>query len=153
MTEMHIETIPYGSRELTLRIPRENYIGTLFPTYHPGVQDEAGEILRALKNPIGTQTLNQIVAKKEGKKTVVVVNDPTRPTATHKLLPPLMKELESYGIADSDILILIATGTHRAVRPDEFEKLLGKGIADRFHIVNHDCRAPDLVPVAHEGLA
>ncbi len=140
MTEMHIETIPYGKGELTLRIPRENYIGTLVPTYHPGVKDETGEILRALKNPIGTQTLNEIVAKKEGKKTVVVVNDPTRPTATHKLLPPLMKELENCGIADSDILILIATGTHRAVRPDEFEKLLGKGIADRYRIVNHDCR-------------
>jgi len=139
MTDMHIETIPYGKGELTLRIPKENYIGTLFPTYQPGVDDETAEILRALENPIGTATLREIVAAKKGKKTVVVVNDPTRPTATPKLLPPLMSELEACGISDNDILILIATGTHRAVRPDEFEKLLGKGIAERYRVVNHDC--------------
>lgn len=140
MTEMHIETIPYGKGERTLRIPKENYIGTLFPTYRPGVEDETGEIFRAMRNPIGTPALREIVAKKKGKKTVVVVNDSTRPTATHKLLPPLMSELEACGISDRDILILIATGTHRAVRPDEFEKLLGKGIAERYRVVNHDCK-------------
>jgi lactate racemase len=139
MTEMHIETIPYGKGELTLRIPRENYIGTLFPSYHPGVENEAAEILRAMRNPIGTPTLREIVAEKKGKKTVIVVNDPTRPTATYKLLPPLMSELEACGISDRDIILLIATGTHRAVRPDEFEKLLGKGVAERYRIVNHDC--------------
>ncbi|RJQ48651.1 MAG: nickel-dependent lactate racemase [Desulfobacteraceae bacterium] len=139
MNGMHVETIPYGKSELTLRIPRENYAGTLFPNYHPGIEDEAGEILRALNHPIGTPTIREIVAKKKGRKTVVVVNDPTRPTATHKLLPPLMNELEACGISDDDILILIATGTHRAVRPEELEKLLGEGIADRYRVVNHDC--------------
>ena len=140
MTEMHIETIPYGKGELTLRIPEKNYIGTLAPTYHPGVEDESAEVLRALKAPIGSRTLQEIVEKKKGKKTVVVVNDGTRPTATHKMLPPLMKALEDCGIRDSDILFLIATGTHRAVRPDEFDNLLGKGIAERYRIISHDCQ-------------
>jgi len=139
MTDMHVETIPYGRGEVTLRIPRKNYVRTLFPTYRSGVEDETGEILRALSHPLGTPALREIAANKKGKKTVVVVNDATRPTATHKLLPPLMKELEACGIPDQDILILIATGTHRAVRPDEFDRLLGDGMAGRYRIVNHDC--------------
>lgn len=139
MTEMHIENIPYGKGELTLRIPGENYIGTISPAYHPGARDETGEVIRALRNPIGTPTLKEIVATKRGKRTVIVVNDPTRPTATQKLLPPLLSELKACGVLDRDVLILIATGTHRAVRPDEFEKLLGEGIAEHYRIVNHDC--------------
>ena len=44
MIDMHVETIPYGRGEVTLRIPRRNYVGTLFPTYRSGVEDETGEI-------------------------------------------------------------------------------------------------------------
>jgi lactate racemase len=139
MTEIHIEKIPYGKTELTLRIPEKNYVGTLTPTYHAGVDDEPAEVMRALKTPIGSETLGEIVKKAKGKKTVVVVNDGTRPTATHKMLLPLMSELEACGIPDRDITLLVATGTHRAVQPDEFEKLLGKRIAERYRIVNHDC--------------
>ena len=144
-TDFHIEQIPYGKTELTLRIPKANYLGTLFPTYHPGVQDEKEEIIRALNHPIGTQTLKEIVRNKKGSKTVVVVNDGSRPTVTFKMLPPLMEELTRCGIEDSDITILIATGTHRDVRPDEFDSLFGKEMAERYRIINHNCQDPDIM--------
>jgi nickel-dependent lactate racemase len=110
------------------------------PTYQPGSKDETGEIMHALKHPIGTPTLAEIVRQKKGRKTVVVVNDGSRPTVTYKLLPPLMQELEAVGIPDEDVLILIATGTHRDVRADEFESLLGKEIAERYRVRNHHCQ-------------
>ncbi len=138
--DYHVEAVPYGTGEISLRIPKENYMGTIAPTYHPGLEDETAEIVRALKNPIGTPTLGEIAAQKKSKKTVVVVNDGTRPTVTHKLLPPLMRELETIGIAAADILILIATGTHRDVRADEFESLLGKKISAKYRVCNHHCR-------------
>ena len=141
MTKDHnVEAIPYGTGEISLRIPKENYMGTIAPTYHPGLEDETAGIVRALKNPIGAPTLGEIAARKKSKKTVVVVNDGTRPTVTHKLLPPLMRELETIGIPTADILILIATGTHRDVRADEFESLLGKKIAEKYRICNHHCQ-------------
>lgn len=138
--DYHMETIPYGSGEISLRIPKKNYLGTLVPTYQPGSKDETGEIIRALKHPIGTPTLAEMVRQKRGRKTVVVVNDGSRPTVTDKLLPPLMQELETIGISDEDVLILIATGTHRDVRADEFESLLGKEIAERYCVLNHHCQ-------------
>ena len=139
----HIETIPYGKGDLTLKVPEKNYIGTLVPTYQPGVDDETAEIIRALKHPIGTPSLSDIIAAKENKRTVVVVNDGTRPTATHKLLPPLMEDLERSGIRDDDITLLVATGTHRDVRNDEFELLYGKDISNRYRIINHHCEDLD----------
>lgn len=138
--DFHIESIPYGTGELSLRIPAKNYRGTCVPKYQPGVEDEGGEVRRALAHPIGTPTLKEIAEKKKGKKTVVVVNDGSRPTATYKLLPPLMEELETIGIPDDDIVILIATGTHRDVREDEFAGLLGGEIAGRYRVVNHHCQ-------------
>lgn len=141
--DFHVEQIPYGTTELTLRIPKANYLGTLFPTYHPGVQDETDEVNRALNHPIGTPTLKEIVKEKKRKKTVVVVNDGSRPTVTYKMLPPLMEELNRCGITDKDITLLIANGTHREVHPDEFDALYGKGIAERYRIINHNCQDPD----------
>jgi nickel-dependent lactate racemase len=138
--DFHIESIPYGRGEMTLCIPIKNYRGTRVPNYPSGKADETGEIQRALTHPIGTPTLKEIARKKKTKKTVVVVNDGSRPTVTDKLLPPLMKELADIGISDDDILILIATGTHRDVREDELEGLLGREIAGRYRVINHHCQ-------------
>lgn len=136
--EDRIESLPYGTGEISVRIPGRNYLETIIPRFQPGVEDERVEILSALHHPIGTPPLREMARK--GMKTVIVVNDVTRPTPTYKLLPSLLEELEACGIPDGDILILVATGTHRDTRPDELERLLGKEILSRFRVINHHCQ-------------
>jgi nickel-dependent lactate racemase len=136
--EDRVESLPYGTGEISARIPVRNYLGTISPRFHPGAEDERGEILSALQHPIGTPPLREMARK--GMKAVIVVNDVTRPTPTYKLLPPLLQELEACGIPDRDIFMLVATGTHRDTRPDELEGLLGKEILSRFRIINHHCQ-------------
>ncbi len=133
-----IESLPYGTGELSVRIPAKNYSKTIIPGYRPGVQDERREILSALQHPIGTPPLREI--GKKGMETVIVVNDVTRPTPTYKLLPPLLEELEACGILDQDIFMLVATGTHRDNWADELEHLVGKEILSRFRVINHHCQ-------------
>ena len=133
-----METLPYGTGKITARIPGGNYLETITPRFLPGVKDEEAEILSALRRPIGTPPLREMA--KKGTKVVIVVNDVTRPTPSFKLLPPLLRELEACGIPDRDILILVATGTHRDNGPKELENLLGKGILERFRVVNHHCQ-------------
>jgi nickel-dependent lactate racemase len=132
------ELLPYGTGEITVRIPKMHYLGSIMPSFRPGAEDERAEILRALEHPIGTPPLREI--GKKGMKVVIVVNDATRPTPSFKLLPPLLEELRACGISDGDILILVATGTHRDARPDELERLLGREILDRFRVLNHRCQ-------------
>lgn len=134
----HTERIPYGQQEIEIKIPRGNYLATLMPQYRPGVKDEAGEIRKALANPIGTQRLREIAWGK--RSVVIVVNDITRPTATYKLLPPLLDELQEAGIRDDQILFLVATGTHRDNTQAELAGMLGKEILERFRVVNHHCQ-------------
>jgi len=137
-TDWHIERIPYGTQEIEVRIPGKNYLATLMPRYRPGLQDEAGEIRKALANPIGTRRLSEIARGK--RSAVIVVNDITRPTATGKLLPPLLEELQAAGIRDDQILFLVATGTHRDNTREELEGMLGKEILERFTVLNHHCQ-------------
>ncbi|PYR41004.1 MAG: nickel-dependent lactate racemase, partial [Acidobacteria bacterium] len=47
---------------------------------------------------------------------------------------------EMPGIAPEDITILIATGTHRTNTQAELEAMLGRDIACRYRVVNHDSR-------------
>ena len=53
------------------------------------------------------------------------------------------------GIPDSDILIVTATGTHRAHMGDEQARLLGEDICRRIRVIDHDCR--DTAHLVHVG--
>ena len=91
----HVEKIPYGKGEMEVRIPGKNYVATLRPHFKPGLKDEAGAVKKALEKPIGTKRLKEIARGR--KSAVIVVNDITRPTATYKLLPHLLQELQDGG--------------------------------------------------------
>ncbi len=134
----HLEKIPYGRGEIEVKIPRKNHVATLMPHFKPGLKDETGEVKRALKNPIGTKRLKEIA--KGRKNAVIVVNDITRPTATYKLLPPLIQELKDGGMKEDQIQLLVATGTHRDNTREELEAMLGKDMVQRFKVVNHHCQ-------------
>ena len=71
------------------------------------------------------------------KNAAIVGNDITRPTATYKLLPHLIAELTEAGIRDSEIVLIVATGTHRDNTREELEGMLGKDVLRRFKAVNH----------------
>lgn len=134
----HLEKIPYGRGELEVKIPRQNHVATLMPHFKPGLKDEAGAVKKALEKPIGTKRLKEIA--KGRKSAVIVVNDITRPTATYKLLPPLIQELKDGGMKEDQIQFLVATGTHRDNTKEELEGMLGKDIVQRFKVVNHHCQ-------------
>ncbi|UCG44719.1 MAG: nickel-dependent lactate racemase, partial [Candidatus Bathyarchaeota archaeon] len=51
--------------------------------------------------------------------------------------------LNRAGIRDDDVTIIFGCGTHRAVRPDEMEKLVGKQTLNRVQVINHDYKAKD----------
>jgi lactate racemase len=134
----HLERIPYGKQEIEVRIPKKNYRATLAPRYRPGVEDTPAAIRQALAHPIGSRRLREIALGK--KSAVIVVNDITRPTASDKLLPPLLAELEEAGLGSEQVLLLVATGTHRDNTREELERMLGKGILDEYRVLNHHCQ-------------
>jgi len=63
------------------------------------------------------------------------------------MLMPVLAELGEAGVKDENITLIFACGTHRAVKPEEAQELLGKEGLKRLKIISHDCKAQDLVYV------
>jgi nickel-dependent lactate racemase len=135
--------IPYGKTEVCARIPTRNFLGYIEPKEKPGVADSKAEIERALSQPIGTQRLSEIA--KAGAKVAIVVDDATRATPSHMMIPPLLDELNKAGVKDEDVTVIFGCGTHRPVTPAEMEKLVGKEALERVKAINHDYMADDQV--------
>lgn len=102
------------------------------------LNDWQAALERALDQPIGAPPLVELG---RGKRTAAIsVCDITRPAPNEKVLPPLLKRLETAGIPREGIIILIATGLHRAATEEEIRQICGQEIASRYLVVNHDAR-------------
>ncbi len=99
------------------------------------------EILRALRDPIGTPPLSKIAKGRDNA--CIIISDITRPVPNKLILPPMLKTLEEAGIKKEKIIILIATGMHRPNLGDELESMVGKEIMDNYRIENHYCQNND----------
>jgi nickel-dependent lactate racemase len=137
--------LPYGKSQVCVRIPTRNFLGSIQPKEKPGVSNPRAEIERALKEPLGSKKLDEIV--KPESRVAIVVDDITRPAPSDLMVPPLLDELSSKGVKDENVAVIFACGIHRAVKPEEAVKLLGESVCSRVRTVSHDCKAQDLVQV------
>jgi len=137
--------LPYGKSQVCVRIPTRNFLGSIEPKEKPCVSNPRAEIERALKEPIRSKKLNEIV--KPESRVAVVVDDVTRPAPSDVMIPPLLDELNNAGVKDENVTVIFACGIHRSVKPDEAVKLLGESVCSRVKTVSHDCKAQDLVQV------
>ena len=137
--------LPYGKTEVCARLPAQNFLGLIEPKEKQGVSDAKAEVERALKEPINSKRLIEIV--KPEHQVAIVVDDATRPAPSHLMVPPLLGELNSAGVKGENITIIFGCGTHRAVTQEEAVQLLGEAVLKRVKAISHDCRAKDLVYV------
>ncbi len=137
--------LPYGKSDICVRIPARNLLGSIEPKQVPGTADVKAEIERALHAPIGSERLSKIAQPEQ--KIAIVVDDFTRSTPTHAMLPPLLAELSVAGIKDENVTVIFGCGTHRSVKPSEAKRILGEEILNRVKTVSHDCNAENLLYV------
>lgn len=128
--------LPFGKKTLECDVPDENILEILEPR-HALLEGTAEEIMeQALGNPIGSPTLKEII--KPGEKVAVLTSDITRPCPSKEVLPPLLEKLREAGIADSDITIIFALGSHRPHTEEEMRYLVGDEIFEGYRCIDHD---------------
>jgi lactate racemase len=137
--------LPYGKTDVCVRVPARNLLGTIEPAERQGAVDAKAEVERALKEPIGSKRLSEIV--KPESKVAIVVDDATRKAPSEVMLLPVLAELNAAGVKDENVTVIFGCGTHRAVKPEEAAELLGAEALKRVKAISHDCRAADLVHV------
>jgi nickel-dependent lactate racemase len=77
-----------------------------------------------------------------GRRTVAIsVCDGTRPQPRHIVVPALLEELDGL-VRLEDVVVLVATGTHRGNSEDELRAMLGDEVLSSVRVVNHDARDP-----------
>lgn len=132
--------LPYGDSYYNLEYPDEEIKGVLNGVPMKSAVSEEEEVRRAMQEPIDSAPLSQLV--KTGEKVCIIIGDVTRLWVKyHVILPPILDELNKGGVADSDIIILSATGDHREQTVEEHRKLVGEDVYRRVKIVDHRARA------------
>jgi nickel-dependent lactate racemase len=129
-------SLRFGRQGLNLNLPDDieatqihKYPMTPLPNPSQAVKD-------ALRNPIGSPSLVEIAKAK--KSACILVCDITRPVPNGILLPPLLETLEKAGIAQDNVLILVATGLHRPNEKEELREIIGSDkIFSSVRIENH----------------
>ena len=135
--------IPYGQSSIKFTLPESNLVGAFSPKNIPGVADLAQEIDRALSRPIGTKSLRELATG--AKKVVLIADDNTRLTPADKIVPALLRELNAAGVADEQITVIIALGTHRFMTEAEILGKFGAEVVRRVRVKNHDFRDPAMM--------
>lgn len=92
-------------------------------------------ILKSIRNPIGCPPLKDFIRGE--KKILIVTDDNTRQTPLKDIVPLLANELKGAGIEDTQIKILIASGTHRPMTGVELKDKFGVKVVSRFRIYHH----------------
>lgn len=126
-----------GKTKMHIEIPSEHFLHEINGNDYPALPDLEKAIIDALEHPIDSKPLKEIV--QAGQKILIVVSDITRVwLKPAKFLPTLVNSLNSYGIADDHIEIIIAQGSHRAHTPEEDIMVCGEEIVKRIKINQHD---------------
>ena len=121
---------------VSIRIPKENYIGCIQCNALIREIEWPVEYLRVLKNPYGTARLKDIARGR--KRVVILVSDYTRAVPAKVLLPPLIDELHQAGISESQITIIITGGLHRPSTREEIAQIVGDNWVKQLTVVNHN---------------
>jgi nickel-dependent lactate racemase len=131
--------LAYGSGGLDVDLPASRTT-IVRPTDHPGAPDERAALAAALRAPVAGPALREIV--RPGQSVAISMCDGTRAQPRALMIPAVLEEID--GIIDpGDVVILVATGTHRGNTDAEIRAMLGEEVVARVRVVNHDSRDRD----------
>src|SRR5579884_2023823 len=125
--------LAYGRSGMTVNMP-DNRTSIIEPLFMPSIPDQAASIRHALDHPIRSRPLREVI---DADDTVAIVFcDITRPMPNALVLPIILEQLAH--VRREQIVLINATGTHRANTPEELSRMLGPDIVRDYRIVNHD---------------
>ncbi len=125
--------LAYGKSGLDIDVERARTT-VLEPRFQPAVADAQSALRAALRAPIASRPLHDLVAPHD---TVgIVISDLTRPMPTAAVVRAIMSELAH--VPDGNVTIFIGLGTHRTMTESEVRGVLGD-LAGRYAVSQTEC--------------
>ena len=107
------------------------------------------EVRRALREPVGTPKLSEIV--KRGEKIVIITSDITRPMPSKTVLPAVIDELMASGAEYKDITVVFALGSHRKHTEEEKRYLVGDEVYEKVSCIDSDVQQCRMLGTTSRG--
>ena len=107
------------------------------PLRQPGAPDAVGALRTALRVPVAGAPLRERV--RPGQTVAIAACDGTRAQPRREMVSAVLAELEGT-VRPEDIIVVVATGTHRANTNDELLAMFGPDVLGAVRVVNHDAR-------------
>lgn len=133
----------YGKSYIPLTVPAGTRI--LKGSEIEPLPDPQAAMVEALRSPIASKSLTDIVRAKKPQTVAITISDITRPVPNELILTALLAELNAAGVRDEQVVIIIATGMHRPSTPQERDIMMGAAIQARCEVIDHE--ADDLSSV------
>src|SRR4051812_38352383 len=113
--------VAYGSGRLPVRVPADRTT-IVRPRHRTAAPDPRAALRTALREPVAGPPLRDLV--RPGQRVAISVCDVTRPQPRELMLRALIEAFDGV-IRPRDVVVLIATGTHRASSDEERLSMLG----------------------------
>ncbi len=127
--------LAYGSTGLSVRLPASATVIT--PRPREAAPDPLAALRAAIENPVAGPRLRDIA--RPGQRVAISVCDVTRAQPRPVMLRSIFEVLDGV-VRPDDVVVLIATGTHRASTTEERRAMLGQEVLDAWRVVDHDAR-------------
>ncbi|MFN0154084.1 MAG: nickel-dependent lactate racemase [Gaiella sp.] len=139
-------SLAFGETGLEVDLP-DGRTTVITPRHPPPAPDGRAAVVAALRSPIGSRPLRELV--RPGQTVAISICDGTRPQPRRVVVPALLEEIGDV-VGLENVVVLVATGTHRANTDEELRAMLGDEVRSSVEVVNHDAR--DAGAVRHVGV-
>ena len=118
-------SVPYGKDgKLEAEIDEKRILGLIEPN-EVKIGDETEVIRKALANPSGYKSLRDFL--KDARDVLFIVNDPTRPTPTSRVLDIIQDDIAGHKVS-----FIVATGIHRKPTEEEYLQIFGEKLYAKY---------------------
>ncbi len=130
--------LAFGREGVEVELPGHLEVRVLEARFARALPSPDEALAQALRHPLGSPPLLDLA---RGKKTAAVaLCDITRPAPNRVVLPHVLRTLEEGGIPSRGIVLLIATGLHRAATEAELQEIVGPEVLGRYRVESHNAR-------------
>ncbi len=127
--------LAYGAAGMDVTLPASATV--IVPKHRAASPDPVAALREALAHPVAGPPLASMV--RPGQRVAISVCDVTRPQPRALMVGVILDALAAT-IPPEDVVVLIATGTHRASTQEERLAMLGPDVLVRCRVMDHDAR-------------
>ncbi len=128
--------LAYGSTGMSVRLPAAATT-VIAPRPREAAPDPLAVLRTAIEKPVAGPRLRDLV--RPGQRVAISVCDVTRPQPRPLMLRAIMEVLDGV-VRPEDVVVLVATGTHRASTTRERREMLGDDVIGTWRVIDHDAR-------------